>query len=91
LIPVLKRDDAPTKKLAITFHPAITNKLQRIFWIHQIDLVYSNSGKLKDSLLNPKEKTDMLQKSGIYQVECEGCQTKRSLNTRFGEHHSSIR
>jgi hypothetical protein len=39
----------------------------------------------------------MLQKSGIYQVECEGCdsvyigQTKRSLKTRFGEHHSSIR
>jgi hypothetical protein len=51
LIPVLKRDDAPTKRHAITFHLAITNKLQRIFQNHQIDLVYSK-GKLKDSLEN---------------------------------------
>jgi hypothetical protein len=96
LIPVLKRDDASTKRHAITFYPAITNKLQRIFRNHQIDLVYSNKGKLKDSLGNPKDKTEMLQKSGIYQVECKGCdsvyigQTKRSLKTRY-EHHSNIR
>jgi hypothetical protein len=97
LIPVLKRDDAPTKRHAISFYLAITNKLQRIFRNNQIDLVYSNKGKLKDSLGNPKEKTEMLQRSGIYQVECERCdsvyisQTKRSLKTLFGEHHSSIR
>jgi hypothetical protein len=83
--------------LSSTFYPAITNKLQRIFWNHQIDLVYSNKGKLKDNLGNPKDKTQMLQKSGIYQVECEGCdsvyigQTQSSLKTRFGEQHSSIR
>jgi hypothetical protein len=59
--------------------------------------VYSNKGKLKDSLRNPKDRTEMLQKSGCFQVECEECdfvyigQTKRSLKTRFGEHHSSIR
>jgi hypothetical protein len=73
LIPVLKRDDAPTKRHAIRFYPAITNKLQRIFRNHQFDLVYSNKGKLKDNLGNHKDKTEMLQKSGIYQVECEGC------------------
>jgi hypothetical protein len=88
LIPLLKRDDAPTKRHGITFYPAITNKLQRIFRNHQIDLVYSNKGKLKNSLGNSKDKTDMLQKSGIYQVECERCdsvlvRTKRSLKTRF--------
>jgi hypothetical protein len=97
LIPVLKRDDTPTKRHAITFYPASTNKLQRIFRNHQIDLVYSNKGKLKDSLGNPKDKTEMLQKSRVYQVGSEGCdsvyigQTQRSLKTRFGEHHSSIR
>jgi hypothetical protein len=93
LISVLKKDDPPTKRHAITFYPVIPNKLQRIFWNH----VYSNKGKLKDSLGNPKDKTEMLQKSGIYQVESERCdsvyigQTKRSLKTRFGEHHSSVR
>jgi spore coat protein CotF len=69
LIPVLKRDAAPTKIHAITFYPGITKKLQSIFRNHQIDLVYSNKGKLKDSLGNPKDITEMLQKSGIYQVE----------------------
>jgi hypothetical protein len=73
LIPVLKRDDASKKRHAIAFYLAITNKLQRIFRNHLIDLVYSNKGKLKDSLGNPKDKTEMVQKSGIYQVECEGC------------------
>jgi hypothetical protein len=73
LIPVVKRDDAPTKRHAITVYPAITNKLQRIFWNHQFDLVYSNKGKLEDSLGNPEDKTEMLQKSEIYQLECEGC------------------
>jgi hypothetical protein len=75
LIPVLKRDDTPTKRQAITFYPAITNKLLRIFRNHQID---SNKGKLKDSLGNPKDKTEMLQKSGICQVECEGCDSDKT-------------
>jgi hypothetical protein len=61
------KDDTPTKRHAITLYPAITNKLQRIFRNHQIDLVYSNKGKLKDSLGNSKDKTEMLQKYGIYQ------------------------
>jgi hypothetical protein len=52
-IPVFKRDDAQTKRHAITFYPTNTNKLQRIFRNHQIDLGYSNKGKLKDSLVNP--------------------------------------
>jgi hypothetical protein len=65
LIPVLKRDDAPTKRHAITFYPAITNKLQRIFRNHQIDLMYSNKGELKDGLGNPKDKTEMLHKTRI--------------------------
>jgi hypothetical protein len=69
LIPVLKRDDTPTKRHAIPFYAAITSKLQRIFRNHQIDLVCSNKGKLKDRLGNPKDKTKMLQIYRIYQVE----------------------
>jgi hypothetical protein len=61
LIPVLKKDDAPAKRQAITFYPTITNKLQRIFRNHQVDLVYSNKGKLKDSLENPKQDAAKIQ------------------------------
>jgi hypothetical protein len=64
---------------------------QRIFRNHQIDLVYSNKGKLKDSLGNPKDKTEILQKSGIYQVECDSVYIDQTIRLRFGEHHSSIR
>jgi Reverse transcriptase (RNA-dependent DNA polymerase) len=91
------RNDTPNKRHAITFYPTITNKLQRIFRNHQIDLVYSNKGKLKDILGNPKDKHETTEKSGIYQVNCTGCdyvyigQTKRCLKTRFVEHHSNIR
>jgi uncharacterized protein YvpB len=46
------------------------------------------SGTIKFSLENTQDKTEMLQKSGINQVECEGCdfvyiaQTLRCLKTR---------
>jgi hypothetical protein len=79
LIPVFKRDDAPTKRHANTFYLAITNKLQRILRNHQIELVYSNKGKLKDNLGNPKDKTEMLQKCGIYQVEYERFDSRQNV------------
>jgi hypothetical protein len=59
-------------------------------------LVYSNKRKLRDILGNPKDKFGVLEESGVYQVECTGCeccdavyicQTKRFLK----EHYSSIR
>jgi hypothetical protein len=75
----------------------MTNKLQKIFRKHDVDLVYSNKRKLRDILGNPKDKFGVLEKSGVYQVEFTGCdavyigQTKRCLKTRFKEHYSSIR
>jgi hypothetical protein len=62
-----------------------------------IILIYSNKRKLRDILGNPKDKFEVLEKSGVYQVECTGCdavyigQTKRCLKTRYKEHYSSIR
>jgi hypothetical protein len=51
LIPVSK--DRPNKRHSITFYPHITNKLQKIFRKHDINLVYSNKRKLRDILGNP--------------------------------------
>jgi hypothetical protein len=85
------------KRAAITFFPGITNKLQGIFKRHNIDLVYSNRGKLSDVLGNPKDKCHPLEKSGIYQIACKGCeakyigQTKRCTLTRFKEHARHIK
>jgi hypothetical protein len=48
LTPVSK--DRPNKRHSITFYSHITNKLQKIFRKHYIDLVYSNKRKLRDIL-----------------------------------------
>jgi hypothetical protein len=75
------------KRAAITFFPGITNKLQGIFKRHNIDLVFSIG-----VLGKPNDKYHPLQKSGVYQITCKGCeakyigQTNRCTLTRFKEH-----
>jgi hypothetical protein len=54
------------KRVAVPFHPPITNKLQAVFKIHQIKMVHSTRGKLGELLGNPKDQVEPLQKSGIY-------------------------
>jgi predicted GIY-YIG superfamily endonuclease len=89
--------DEQLRRAPITFYPGITNKLQNIFKKHKIKIVYSNKGKLCDLLGNPKDKPESLEKSGIYQIKCEGCnaqyigQTRRSTATRFNEHLRHIK
>jgi hypothetical protein len=53
---------------AITFFPGIINKLHVVFKSHDIDIIYSNSGKLSDVLGNPKDKCNSLEKSGVYKT-----------------------
>jgi hypothetical protein len=72
LTPV-SRDDSPKRRHALTFYPAITDQLKKIFKSHQIDLVYSKKGKLNEIVGNPKDEIDMLEKSGVYQIACLGC------------------
>jgi hypothetical protein len=84
LAPLTKNEDIP--RAAITYYPAITNQLQNIFNKHIIMLVHSN-----------KDKSEQLEKSGIYEIKCDGCntvyigQTRRSVSVRFGEHFRHIR
>jgi hypothetical protein len=58
----------------------MTNQLQRIFYKHKIKLVFSNKGKLSNGLGNPKDKIDILEKSGIYQIKCQGCDMQFTLD-----------
>jgi hypothetical protein len=77
--------------------PAFTNKLQAVFKKHQIKMVHSTRGNLGEILGNPKDQVKTLQKSGIYQIDCLGCsasyigQSRRSITTRFNDHHRNIR
>lgn len=85
------------KRVCLTFVPEITNKLKNIFERNNLSVVYSNGGKLKDLLGSTKDKIDVLEKTGIYQINCEDCdlkyygQTKRTISKRFKEHMSYIK
>jgi hypothetical protein len=90
-------DEQTIKRIAVPFHPPITNKLQTVFKKHQIKMVHSTRGKLGELLGNPKYQVETLQKSGIFQINCLGCsasyigQSRRSITTRFNDHHRNIR
>jgi hypothetical protein len=88
-------DEQTIKRVAVSFHPLITNKLQAAFKKHQIKMFHSTRGKLGEG--NPKDQVETLQKSGIYQIDCLGCsasyigQSRRSITTRFNDHLRNIR
>lgn len=85
------------KRVSITFAPEITNGLKSVFHRNNMQLVFSNPFKLKNQLKTIKDKTDKLDKPGIYRLTCSDCdsnyygQSKRSVRKRFGEHEKYIR
>jgi hypothetical protein len=60
-------------------------------------MVHSTRGKLGELIGNPKDQAETLQKSNIYQIDCLGCspsyigQSRRSITTRFNDHHINSR
>ena len=89
-----KKDDL--KRVSITFAPTITNKLKTTFKRNNMEMVFSNPFKLKNLLNTLKDKTDPLDKAGIYQISCGVCsrkyygQTKRSIKRRYCEHKQYV-
>jgi len=85
------------KRVAVTYAPTITNKLQNSFERCNIKMVYSGNEKLKSALGSTKDKLPFAEKSGIYEIKCSNCnykyigQTRRSIKKRFDEHHRSIK
>jgi hypothetical protein len=71
-------------------------KLPNIFKKHKIMLVYINKGKISDILGNPKDKSEQLEKSGIYEIMSNGCnavyisRTRRGVSVRFSVNTSVI-
>lgn len=93
----LSFEKEPLKRVSLPYIPEITNKLKSVFKKHNMEIVHSSNGKLQNLLVNLKDKTDPLKKSGIYEISCNECeqkyigQTKRSIEVRYGEHEASIR
>lgn len=83
--------EAPDRRICVPYFPAFTNKLKSVLGKHNIELVTSSS-TLKSYICKYKDSTPLLQKSGIYCIECAECdlsyigQTKRPITTRIQDH-----
>ena len=80
--------------IVVTYHPMNNNRLCNALRPLCINVINKAQPKLKDLLGNPKDKSDKLEKSGIYQIGCNDCemfyvgQTRRSVKVRYEEHIS---
>lgn len=92
-----QQEKVKNQRVSMSFVPEITNKLKKKFNEHGFDIVYKNNNKLCNYLGSTKDKTNDLDKSGIYAVKCNDCgkeyfgQTKRSIKKRFNDHLACIR
>lgn len=92
-----QRENTQKQRVSMHFAPKITNKLKNKFRQHDYEIVYRSDNKLLNLLGTTKDKTPVLQKSGIYCYTCDECgrkyygQTRRSIEVRFKDHCQCIR
>lgn len=85
------------KRVSIIFAPSITNGMKVVFRRHNMQLVHSNQFKLKNKFIGTKDRTDSLNRPGVYAITCSVCnrkyygQTKRSVSKRFCDHKNYIK
>lgn len=85
----------PVKRIGIRYFPNVTKKLKPIFKDHELQVVHSNNGSLRQLLGSAKDKLPKLNRSGIYKIVCKHCsreyygKTIRSVETRANEHFKS--
>ena len=91
-------EEAKTTRASITFNQKNSNLLRSKFYKFEIELVSSSrDNQLKTLLGSTKDKTALLEKSGIYKLNCGECskfyigQTKRNIETRFEEHMKYVK
>ena len=78
-------------------HHSVFKDLPKMLKKFDFKIAYNNNNSLKNLLGNPKDKTTLLDKSGIYKVDCLNCnnsyigQTRRSLQVRFKEHLAHLK
>ncbi|KAK5639993.1 hypothetical protein RI129_010804 [Pyrocoelia pectoralis] len=96
LTPIAAHSDYHMFK-SLPFYPHISYKIQNIFKHHNIFISFSNNHTLRSSIVRNKDRSDPLDSSGVYQLNCNSCpsfyigQTGRSFRTRFKEHFNAIK
>ncbi|XP_045482952.1 uncharacterized protein LOC123686796 [Harmonia axyridis] len=82
----------PVKRLSLPFYGKMCYPIANIFRRHNIDIVFKAKNCLYNYLLNCKDMTPILEKNGVYKLNCKTCdrfyigKTFRALGTRVSEH-----
>jgi hypothetical protein len=93
----IRKENEQSKWAKLLYFPPITNNIKKIFAQHNLKTAQYSSNKIKTIVGSTKDKTELLQKSGIYKITCQGCnhvyigQTIRTIQKRFKEHISKFK
>lgn len=97
-ITTLQKDCEERKWVSVNYHPAIYSDLKKVFKNYGLCVAPKNKYNLRNiGMRNLKDETPVLKKSGIYKINCSGCekvyigQTKRDIETRAKEHARNIK
>jgi hypothetical protein len=80
------------KIITIPYFKEITEPLERMLKKRGITVAYQSRGSLKEIIGRTKPKRPDMERSGIYEIQCNDCeltyigQTKRRIETRDAEH-----
>lgn len=86
----------PVAWMRLSYFPPLTDKIKNILKSVNISTAYASDRKIRNVLCNNKDKTDKINKPGIYKMFCEVCkcfyvgQTCRPCHIRWGEHMKAI-
>lgn len=91
----LERDEKSTQRIILPFCPPMCFKFNNLFKKVNLAPVFVSKNKVKNFICNNKDKIEILNKSGIYSIECS-CgykyvgQSRRAIDVRWVEHNKNI-
>lgn len=90
--------DKCSKYVKLTFIGNISYEIGKIIKENcNVKVAFYNNNILRNEIVNSKEKRDILDKQGVYEIKCENCeyiyigQTGRNFKKRFNEHIASCK
>jgi predicted GIY-YIG superfamily endonuclease len=85
------------RHVSFPYYKGITDKIGRRMKSSGLNVVYHGRGSLRNLIGSTKRKRPNMEKSGIYNIECKGCevsyigQTRRRIDARLKEHDRARR
>ena len=84
--------------MTLPYYQGVSEKLRRIFAKFDVKVYFKTGNTLRDQLVAPKDKLDMMSTAGaVYDIPCLHCEdhyigeSGRLLGTRVKEHKRAVR